>query len=91
MRTVRSRNGQVLVFREILIMDTKKRSITPIGEKRAATSPDIEVSPGTAEYSIDPEVEKRVLRKIDMFVMPMMCLVFFTQCKFAAVLLSDSR
>jgi len=40
------------------------------GEK-TAYGRDVETSPGVAEYFVDPEVEKRVLRKIDMFVMPM--------------------
>ncbi|KAK2782168.1 hypothetical protein FQN52_001006 [Onygenales sp. PD_12] len=32
--------------------------------------------------SFTPEEEKRVLRKIDCVVLPMMCLVFFFQCKY---------
>lgn len=39
---------------------------------------------------IDPEMEKRVLRKIDRVVLPLMCLIYFFQCNVNLFLFSSS-
>jgi hypothetical protein len=39
--------------------------------ERHTSGDDVEISPAGSDFFIDPDVEKRVLRKIDMFVMPM--------------------
>lgn len=33
------------------------------------------------EYFVDPKEEKRVLRKIDLYVLPALVVVFFFQCQ----------
>ena len=38
---------------------------------------------GSVEYDIDPEEDRKVLRKIDWVVMPTMMIVLFFQCKTA--------
>lgn len=40
------------------------------------------VDEGSVEYLIDPEEEKRVIRKIDRALMPLMFAIFFFQCQF---------
>lgn len=40
--------------------------------KNAAEAPD--------ELFVDPEEEKKVIRKLDCYVMPIMALVYFFQC-----------
>lgn len=34
-----------------------------------------------AAYHIEPEEEKRVIRKLDRVILPLMALIFFFQCK----------
>lgn len=41
-------------------------------------APEVE---GSVAYNIDPEEDRRVLRKIDWVVMPTMMIVLFFQCK----------
>jgi hypothetical protein len=42
------------------------------------------VDEGSVEYLIDAQEEKRVLRKIDRTILPIMFAIFFFQCWFFA-------
>ncbi|KAK4631520.1 hypothetical protein CLAFUW4_03435 [Fulvia fulva] len=49
-------------------------------EKKGVVDPKSDLDEGQAHAFVDdPKAERRVLWKIDMVVLPMMCLVFFTQ------------
>ncbi len=50
-------------------------------EKRNLAPEQVAAIEGSVEYSIDPEEEKKTLRKIDWVVMPTMMIVLFIQCK----------
>jgi hypothetical protein len=58
-------------------------------DEKSASGRDVEVLPNATEYSIDPEVEKRVLRKIDMFVMPMVRRLHGNQTRIILTILSQ--
>lgn len=46
-----------------------------------AAAEEIEQRNNARYYSIDPAEERRVVRKLDMVIMPLMVLVYFFQCK----------
>lgn len=52
-----------------------------------------EIDPGAGEvenrpqiFSIDPDEERKVVRKLDAVIMPLMAVVYFFQCKKSIVL-----
>lgn len=52
-----------------------------------------EIDPGAEEvenrpqiFSIDPDEERKVVRKLDAVIMPLMAVVYFFQCKKSIVL-----
>lgn len=50
-------------------------------EKNHLTAEQVTAIEGSIAYHIDPEEEKKVLRKIDWVVMPVMMIVLFFQCE----------
>ena len=56
-----------------------------LGDEKAASFLDpgaegIEAANNAMMYSIDPDEERKVVRKLDMVIMPLMILVYFFQC-----------
>ena len=50
-------------------------------EKSDLAPEQLTVIEGSVEYDIDPEEDRKVLKKIDWVVMPTMMLVLFFQCE----------
>lgn len=63
--------------------------LAPVDEKAGdildPAAEEIERENNARFYSIDPAEEKRVVRKLDMVIMPLMVLVYFFQCKSSLV------
>lgn len=53
-------------------------------EKSNLAPEQVAVLEGSVEYNIDPEEDRKVLRKIDWVVMPTMMIVLFFQCETAS-------
>lgn len=72
---------------------TSERPPATAGPDEKHSSHRLDLDPGAAEveashnarhYSIDPAEERRVVRKLDMVIMPMMAVVYLFQCECSA-------
>lgn len=54
---------------------------TPVQEKATGSSADaaLELIAGTGSLAVDPETNKRLLRKIDLHILPLICIIYFLQ------------
>lgn len=59
--------------------------LAPVDEKAGAildpAAEEIERENNARFYTIDPDEERKVVRKLDMVIMPLMVLVYFFQCR----------
>ena len=54
---------------------------TPVQEKPTGSSADaaLELIAGTGSLAVDAETNKRLLRKIDLHILPLICIIYFLQ------------
>ena len=57
--------------------------MVPNIEEKGLAPEQVAAVEGSVEYHIDPEKDRKVLRKIDWVVMPTMMIVLFFQCETA--------
>ncbi|KAF9641076.1 hypothetical protein BFW01_g12882 [Lasiodiplodia theobromae] len=60
------------------MMESKDSKVEKVAEMTEQVGPESHKEPGP-QYLIDPEDEKRVLRKLDRVILPLMALVYFFQ------------
>lgn len=53
----------------------------PVQEKPTGSNADaaLELIAGAGGVSVDPETNKRLLRKIDLHILPLICIIYFLQ------------
>lgn len=53
----------------------------PVEEKVDSELCQLEAADDTQFYNVDPEIERKVVRKLDCVILPLMVLVYFFQCQ----------
>lgn len=53
----------------------------PVDDKVESELRQLEAADDTQFYNVDPEIERKVVRKLDCVILPLMVLVYFFQCQ----------
>lgn len=53
----------------------------PVDDKVESELHQLEAADDTQFYNVDPEIERKVVRKLDCVILPLMVLVYFFQCQ----------